>query len=42
MIACSDFSQLNKVKHNAGQYKGGDSDVCTENLIRRGAVSADT
>jgi hypothetical protein len=30
MIACSDFSQLDKVDQNAGQYKGGSAFVCTE------------
>src|SRR5476649_2570233 len=29
-IACSDFSHLDKVNQNAGQYMGGDTVVCTE------------
>jgi hypothetical protein len=37
MIASSDISQLNKVDHNAGQYKGGNSVVCAERLIRHRA-----
>jgi hypothetical protein len=37
MIAFSDLSQLNKVDHNVGQYKGGGSAVCAKRLIRHQA-----